>query len=169
MTSQVRVAILTISDRGYSGEREDKSGPALVERLKDEAFVSNVDIVPDEADMIRSALVDWCDSGEYDVILTTGGTGFGPRDLTPEATLAVIERHTPGISEAIRQASLQITPRAMLSRAVSGIRGKTFILNLPGSPKAAVECLEVFLLVMAHAVETLRGDTSEYANDSSHQ
>jgi molybdopterin adenylyltransferase len=168
MDSQVRVAILTVSDKGYSGLRQDKSGPALVEALKDTALVSSVDIVPDELDQIKSALIDWCDSGEFDVILTTGGTGFAPRDVTPEATLAVIERHTPGITQAIRQASLQITPRAMLSRATAGIRGKTLILNLPGSPKAALECMEVFLPVMAHAVETLRGDAYECADDRPH-
>ncbi len=159
----VRAAIITVSDKGYAGTREDKSGPALVAALEGKAMVGKVVLIPDELERIKSVLADLCDSGEFDVIFTTGGTGFAPRDVTPEATLAVVERPTPGISEAIRQASAQITPRAMLSRATAGIRVKTLIVNLPGSPKAAVECLTVFLPVMAHAVETLRGDAYECA------
>ncbi|NPV42038.1 MAG: MOSC domain-containing protein [Anaerolineae bacterium] len=157
----IRAAVITISDKGSSGAREDKSGPALVEALKDLAVVNETLIIPDERDQIEAALCRLADAGATDVIFTTGGTGFAPRDVTPEATLAVIDRAVPGIPEAMRQASAQITPRAMLSRAAAGIRKRTLIVNLPGSPKAAVECLQVFLPVMVHAVETLRGETYE--------
>lgn len=159
----VRAAVITVSDKGYAGTREDASGPALVKALEGKAKIGKIFLVPDEFEQIKSLLAELCDSGEYDVVFTTGGTGFAPRDVTPEATLAVVERFTPGITEAIRQASAQITPRAILSRATAGIRKKTLILNLPGSPKAAVECLNVFLPVMDHAIETLRGDTYECA------
>lgn len=157
----IRTAIITISDKGYSGMREDKSGPALVAALKAHAIICETLIVPDDIEMIKTALIQLSDTDRVDLIFTTGGTGFAPRDVTPEATMAVIDRPTPGIPEAIRQESLKITNRAMLSRAAAGIRKKTLIINLPGSPKAAVECLEVFLPVMKHAVETLRGDTYE--------
>jgi len=157
----IRAAIVTVSDNGFSGTREDKSGPALVSALKNKAQVLHTMIIPDELEQIKAALIELADSGQVDVILTTGGTGFAPRDVTPEATQAVVERTAPGIPEAMRQASQQITPRAMLSRATAGIRKRSLIVNLPGSPKAAVECLEVFLPVMQHAVETLRGDTYE--------
>ncbi len=157
----IRAAIVTVSDKGFSGTREDKSGPALVSALKNKAQVLHTMIIPDELEQIKAALIELADSGQVDVILTTGGTGFAPRDVTPEATQAVVERTAPGIPEAMRQASQQITPRAMLSRATAGIRKRSLIVNLPGSPKAAVECLEVFLPVMQHAVETLRGDTYE--------
>lgn len=163
VTPVIRAAVITVSDKGYAGTREDKSGPALVAALEGKARVEKVMIIPDEFEQITNLLAELCDSSEYDVVFTTGGTGFAPRDVTPEATLAVVERPTPGISEAIRQASAQITPRAMLSRATAGIRKKTLIVNLPGSPKAAVECLNVFLPVMDHAVETLRGDAYECA------
>ncbi len=161
VTPDFRAAIITVSDKGYAGTREDRSGPALVEALRGKALVKHTAIVPDEIEEIKALLIGLCDSGDYDVIFTTGGTGFAPRDVTPEATLAVIDRSTPGITEAIRQASLQITQRAMLSRATAGIRKATLIVNLPGSPKGALESIEVFLPVMAHAVETLRGDTYE--------
>jgi molybdopterin adenylyltransferase len=157
----IRAAIITVSDKGFSGIREDKSGPALVDALKTHAEITEMLIVPDELDQIKAALIRIADDGDTDVILTTGGTGFAPRDVTPEATLAVVDRTAPGIPEAIRQASLQITERAMLSRAAAGIRKSTLIVNLPGSPKAAVECLQVFLPVMDHAVETLRGEAYE--------
>lgn len=163
VTTVFRSAVITVSDKGYAGTREDKSGPALVAALQDKAKIGKVVLIPDEFEQIKSLLAELCDSGEYDVIFTTGGTGFAPRDVTPEATLAVVERLTPGITEAIRLASAQITPRAMLSRATAGIRRKTLIINLPGSPKAAVECLNIFLPVMGHAVETLRGDNYECA------
>ena len=159
----IRAAILILSDKGFRGEREDKSGPALKELLQDHAEVVSVTLLPDEKEDIAAYLRDTCDSGEADVIFTSGGTGFAPRDVTPEATLSVVERLAPGIPEAMRAYSMQKTNRAMLSRAVAGIRGRTLIINLPGSPKAVTECMEVILPVLAHAVETLRGDTYECA------
>ena len=158
----IRVAILTLSDKGYSGERQVLSGPALAEALQGKAVVANQDILPDDFEQIKAKLIEYADQG-LDLVFTTGGTGFAPRDVTPEATRAVVERSVPGIVEAIRMQSLKITPHAMLSRATAGIRGKTLIINFPGSPKAALECLDVFLPVMNHAVETLRGDAYECA------
>jgi len=158
----IRVAILTVSDKGFSGERADLSGPALADALEGKAFVAVKEIVPDELERIKAKLIEYSDQG-LDLVITTGGTGFAPRDVTPEATAAVIERVAPGIGEAIRAQSLKITPMAMLSRATAGIRKKTLIINFPGSPKAALECLEIFLPVMNHAVETLRGDAFECA------
>lgn len=152
-------SVLTISDRCSEGEAEDKSGPLLCELLSAEGEIKEYKIVPDEKDKISEALIFLCDEVKSDVVFTTGGTGLAPRDITPEATKAVIERETPGISEAIRYESLRITPKAMLSRAVSGIRGKTLIINLPGSPKAVRESLAVVLPVLSHAVETLSGNT----------
>ena len=160
---EIRTAVVTVSDKGYAGTRLDKSGPALVEVLQTRAFVNKTLIIPDEFEQIKETLAGLCDSGDYDLVFTSGGTGFAPRDVTPEATLAVVDRLTPGIGEAIRRESALVTPRAMLSRAVAGIRGKTLILNLPGSPKAAVECINMFLPVMQHAVETLRGEAFECA------
>lgn len=157
----IRVAVVTISDKGSQGVREDKSGPALVEALKGHATIKLTKLIPDERDIIAQTLVDLADTADLDVIFTTGGTGLAPRDVTPEATLDIVQKMVPGIPEAMRAASLKITDRAMLSRATAGIRGRTLIVNLPGSPKAAVECLQVFLPVMAHAVETLRGDAYE--------
>jgi molybdopterin adenylyltransferase len=158
--STIRVAILTVSDKGFSGERADISGPALAEALEGKAFVAVRDIVPDDLELIKTKLIEYADHG-LDLVLTTGGTGLAPRDVTPEATMAVLERVVPGIGEAIRAQSLKITPMAMLSRAAAGTRGRTLIINLPGSPKAAKECVEVFLPVMNHAVETLRGEAYE--------
>ncbi len=152
-------SVLTVSDRCSRGETEDKSGPLLCELLSDSGEIKEYRIVPDETDSISEALIFLCDEVKSDVVFTTGGTGFAPRDITPEATKAVIERETPGISEAIRYESLKITPKAMLSRATSGIRGKTLIINLPGSPKAVKESLSVILPVLPHAIETLSGNT----------
>lgn len=153
----MRFAILTISDRAWRGERADASGPALENVIQRQGWkVTHTEIVPDELEIIRDHLVSWADSDEFDVILTTGGTGFSPRDVTPEATQQAIERSAPGIAEAMRAAGLQITPHAMLSRAMAGIRKRTLILNLPGSPKAAVENLQVVLPVLNHAVQLLR-------------
>lgn len=152
-------SVLTVSDRCSRGECNDKSGVLLCELLSEYGSISEYTVVPDEADEISSALKKMCDEVKSDVVFTTGGTGFAPRDVTPEATKAVIEREAPGISEAIRYESLKITPKAMLSRAVSGIRGKTLIINLPGSPKAVKESLEAVLPVLPHAVETLSGNT----------
>ena len=158
----IRAAILTVSDKGYSGERTDLSGPAIAHALEGKALVTRQEIVPDDLEQIKAKLIEYSDL-ELDLVFTTGGTGFAPRDVTPEATLAIAERQAQGIAEAIRAKSLEITPFAMLSRAAAGIRGKTLIINLPGSPKAALECLEVFLPVMNHAIETLRGDAYECA------
>lgn len=162
----IRFGILTLSDRSSSGEREDSSGPALARLILAENWsVTYQHLLPDEASAIREILIDWSDRGEVDVILTTGGTGFSPRDVTPEATRAVIEREAPGLAEAMRAASLKITPHAMLSRIVTGIRNRTLIVNLPGSPKGAVENLQVILPIIPHAVQLLRDDP---ASESSH-
>lgn len=159
----LRFGILTLSDRSSRGERADASGPALTNLIQAEGWsVAKQALLPDDESAIRELLISWVDSGELDVILTTGGTGFAPRDVTPEATRAVIEREAPGLAEAMRSASLKITPHAMLSRVVAGIRRKTLIVNLPGSPKGAVENLQVILPVLPHAVQLLRDDpTSE--------
>ena len=151
--------IICVSDRCYRGECEDKSGPAIAECVKNLSTKNEYLLVPDEKDMISDAIKELADNRNADVIFTTGGTGFAPRDITPEATKAVIEKEVPGISEAIRAKSLEITPRAVLSRAISGIRGNTLIINLPGSPKAVRESIDVVLPVLEHAVETLSGNT----------
>jgi len=157
----MRVGIITISDRSSRGEREDLSGPALVKRISTAGHqVVSTAIIPDDFNQIKTILVDWCDSGNFDLILTTGGTGFAPRDVTPEATLAILEKTAPGIAEAMRAQSLKITPHAMLSRQQAGIRKRTLVINLPGSPKGAVENLEVILPVLPHAVELLQESPS---------
>ena len=153
----INFGILTISDRSSRGEREDLSGPALVDLVKQHHWQTyTTAIIPDERSEISSTLREWSSNPHIDVILTTGGTGFSQRDITPEATLDVIERQTPGISEVMRTESLKKTPHAMLSRAVSGILGKTLIINLPGSPRAAVENALVVFPVLEHAVELLQ-------------
>jgi len=155
----LRIAILTVSDRSFYGQREDRSGPALVQAVTDRGWaVVETGLVPDDVEAIGVVLRQWCERPDVNVILTTGGTGFGPRDVTPEATRAVLEREAPGLAEAMRAASLRITPHAMLSRAIAGIRGRTLIVNLPGSPRAAVENFEVVAPVLPHAVHLLRGD-----------
>jgi molybdopterin adenylyltransferase len=157
----INIGIITISDRSWSGERVDESGPALVNAVIQHGWkVIKTGILPDDMDRIANLLCEWADSGEMDLILTTGGTGFGPRDITPEATLAVIQRHTPGLAEAMRNASVKITPHAMLSRATAGIRSSTLIINLPGSPRGAVENLAVLVPILPHAVELLRDEPS---------
>lgn len=155
----MRIGILTISDRSSEGERPDLSGPALEDLIKSQGWtVVHMDIIPDELQVIMDRLNTWSDSEDFDLILTTGGTGFSPRDITPEATLQVIERETPGLAEAMRAESLKVTPHAMLSRARAGIKNHTLIVNLPGSPRAAVENLNVILPVVEHAVDLLSGD-----------
>jgi molybdenum cofactor synthesis domain-containing protein len=159
----MKVGILTVSDKGARGEREDRSGPAIREMMEAAGGeVVRARIVPDEQDEIRAALVEWSDEG-LDLILTTGGTGFSPRDRTPEATKAVIERETPGIPEAMRRAGSEKTPTAMLSRAAAGIRKSTLIVNLPGSERAVRESLAAILPALPHGVEILKGTASECA------
>ncbi len=160
----IRFGILTVSDRSSRGERPDLSGPALVEAVEAEGWeVVRTAILPDDLLTLRDELSAWADSGALDILLTTGGTGFAPRDVTPEATQAIIERMAPGLAEAMRAASLKITPHASLSRAAAGIRGRTLIINLPGSPKAALENLAVLLPVLPHAVQLLREDPESEA------
>lgn len=155
----LRIGVLTISDRAARGERPDASGPALEVLVSKQGWRLAARLtVPDDEQAIREALRGWADGGSIDVILTTGGTGFSPRDVTPEATQAVVDRAAPGLSEAMRSASLAVTPHAMLSRAVAGIRGRTLIVNLPGSPKAAVENMHVIADVLPHAVQLLQED-----------
>ena len=155
----IRFGILTLSDRSSRGERDDSSGPALARLIQAENWsIVREMILPDDESAIRQTLIDWVDGNDVDVILTTGGTGFSPRDVTPEATRSVIDREAPGLAEAMRAASLKITPHAMLSRVVTGIRKKTLIINLPGSPKGAVENLQVVMPVLSHAVQLLRED-----------
>lgn len=159
----IRAAIVILSDKGFAGQREDMSGPALIELLHGHAEITAQLLLPDDRDQIASALRKLCDENVADVVLTSGGTGFTPRDVTPEATLDVIERLAPGIPEAMRAHSMRITNRAMLSRATAGIRGRTLIINLPGSPKAVRECMEIVLPVLPHAVDTLRGESGDCA------
>ena len=159
-----RAAIITASDSGYRGEREDLSGPAIKEILEREGYeVISMDILPDDQVMLAGKLQEIADSEKAELILTTGGTGFSERDVTPEATEEVIERKVPGIPEAIRAYSMTITKRAMLSRATAGIRGKTLIVNLPGSPKAVRESLEYIIDALAHGLEILSGEASDCA------
>lgn len=164
LPSAIRVGVITASDKGAAGAREDRSGPTIREMAAEfGGTVTQYCIVPDEKSALAEIMSAWADQGLCDVIFTTGGTGLSPRDVTPEATLSVVERLVPGIPEAMRAKSLQVTDKAMLSRAVAGIRGRTLIINLPGSPKAVRECLEVIMGVLPHAVETLRGEASECA------
>lgn len=160
----MKIGILTISDRASRGEYEDQSGPALRELIQ-RHFGEDVDltfVVPDEFMEIKRSLLKWCDDAKLDLILTTGGTGFAPRDVTPEATRAVLEKEAPGLVQAMIAAGLQKTPHAMLSRMAAGIRGLTLIVNLPGSPRAARENLEVILPALPHALELLRGKPGEH-------
>ena len=160
------VGILVISDRGWSGERPDKSGQVakeLISRLGVE--VVKYEVVPDETEVISKQLRAWSDTVGLDLIVTSGGTGLSPRDVTPEATLAVIDKIIPGLTEAMRMATMKRKPEAILSRAVAGSRGKCLIVNLPGSPKAVKECLEVILPVLPHALEILGGKISECGHD----
>lgn len=153
-----RVGILTISDRGAQGTYEDKSGPLAAEIVAGQTAwqIERRAVIPDEFEQIVVTLQDWCEAG-LDLILTSGGTGFAPRDVTPEATRAVIDREAPGIAEALRAESLKVTRHAMLSRAVAGMRGRTLIINLPGNPKAVRENLDILLPVLPHALDLLTG------------
>ncbi len=160
-----KAVIITASDKGASGQREDGSGPeiaGLLQAMGMEIIARR--IIPDEKEMIRLALMEWSEGDKADLIVTTGGTGVSPRDVTPDATREVIDREIPGMAEAMRHQSMLITPHAMISRALVGIRGRTLIINLPGSPKGARENLNVLLPALAHAIEKIKGDPSECAS-----
>ena len=160
----IKTAILTISDKGSRGERIDGTGPALRNELDNKEYeISYYKILPDEMKDIEKELIYLCDELKVDLVLTNGGTGFSQRDVTPEATQNVIEKYVPGIGEAMRSKSLAITPKAMLSRSIAGIRGKTLIINLPGSPKGAVENLQFVLPAIPHGIAILIGEASECA------
>ena len=162
--AKFNVGILTASDKCSSGEREDKSGEAIRKIMSQlGARVVHYAVVPDDKSMITAKMVEWADDNGIDLIVTTGGTGLGPRDVTPEATLEVIDRIVPGMSEAMRAKCWGKTPHAMLSREVTGVRNKTLIVNLPGSPKAVRESLQVILPALPHAIEVLRGEAGECA------
>lgn len=157
--------VITVSDKGSRGERVDESGAVAIELLESiGGVVKKYIIVPDEKEEIKDEIIEMTDSLKVDFVVTSGGTGFSPRDVTPEATLEVIERIVPGIPEAIRAESLKVTPKAMLSRAAAGIRNKSLIVNLPGSPKGVRECLGIIMPVLKHGIEILRGEASECAS-----
>lgn len=153
-----RVAFIVLSDRAASGARPDGCLPVLRERLGAQYEVVREAVLPDDAGALQAELIDLCDSGAVSLILTSGGTGLGPRDRTPQATAAILDYEVPGIAEAIRTASIHIVKTAMLSRGIAGVRHRTLIVNLPGSPKAAGEALDVVLPVLPHAIELLSGD-----------
>lgn len=162
----VRAGVLTVSDKGSRGEREDKSGEAIRRILEEQGVrVERAEVVPDEMAAIQERLIAWADRDQLDLVLTTGGTGFSVRDVTPEATLPILEKQAPGISEAIRAEGWKKTPRAILSRGVAGIRGRTIIVNLPGSVRAVEESLEILFPALFHGIEILKGETSECGLD----
>lgn len=159
----IRVAVLTLSDKGSKGEREDLAGPLIKDMIGSmDAIVEYYEVLPDEKDLIKDKLMDY--SKKVDLVLTTGGTGLSPRDVTPEATLEVIDKEVPGIAETMRAAGMEKTKRAMLSRAVAGCRGTCLIINMPGSPKAVKEGLEAIMDVIPHAIEKIRGGTEDCAD-----
>lgn len=160
----MRVAVLTVSDRAFRGEREDRAGPAVeeaVRRLIQDAEVVETTLIPDDEALIARELTRFADSGAADLVLTTGGTGLAPRDVTPQATAAIVEYEVPGLAEAMRAATRAAVPSAILSRQTAGVRGRTLVVNLPGSPRGAVECLEAIASVLPHAVATLRGEAGD--------
>lgn len=160
----ITVGILTLSDKGARGEREDLSGVEIKRLVADiPAEVKAYEVIPDEKFLIKDKLIEYADELGLDVIITTGGTGVSPRDVTPDATLEVIDKEIPGMAEVMRSESLKKTPRAMISRAVVGLRGRTLIINLPGSPKGVKENLSAILPAISHAVEKIKGDPSECA------
>ncbi len=159
----IRVAVLTISDKGSTGEREDKSGQVITEMIAEiDGERVYYDIIPDEIDQIKESLIEISDNNTADLILTTGGTGFAPRDITPEATAAVIEKEVPGLTEKMRWETVKITPQASLSRARAGIRKSTLLINLPGSPKAVRECLDAIIDVIPHGIDILKENITEH-------
>jgi molybdenum cofactor synthesis domain-containing protein len=159
----LNIGILTISDKGWLGQRYDESGQVIRDSLSVlDSSVVKYEVVPDEVDVIAGKLTEWADEGGIDIILTTGGTGLGQRDVTPEATLSVVDKVAPGFTEVMRAETFKATPYAMLSRAVAGVRGKCLIINLPGSPKAVQECLRVVLTVIPHATEIIKGEVTEH-------
>ncbi len=161
----IKAGVITLSDKGARGEREDQSGPEIIAILESLGIdVRESEIIPDEQDLIREILIDYADNKHLDLLITTGGTGVSPRDVTPDATLEVIEKEVPGMAEAMRRESAKLTPHAMLSRAVAGIRGQTLIINLPGSPRGVRENLSVILPALEHAVEKIKGDPSDCAS-----
>ena len=163
----MNAAILTMSDKGAEGLRADASGPALEKWLAGRGVATlQYEMIPDDLAVIAATLQEWSDSGRFDLILTTGGTGVSPRDVTPDATMQVLDRTIPGFGEAMRMKSLEKTPHAMISRAVAGIRGKTLIINLPGSPRGAIENLEAVWPAVPHAVAKIQGDPAECATPS---
>jgi len=156
--------IITVSDKGSQGKRQDLSGPAIAEMLAGAGIqIKKTLIIPDEVEQISEAIIQFADVEKLDLILTTGGTGVSPRDLTPDATLKVIDKEVPGMAEAMRLASMKITPHAMISRAIAGIRGRCLIVNLPGSPKGAKENLAAVLPALQHAIEKIKGDERDCA------
>ena len=158
----VRVAILTASDRGAAGQRDDLSGKVIMEMVQEQGWqVVSYGVVPDDRTLLKAELQRLADEVKASLILTTGGTGLGPRDFTPEATLDVIHKEVPGLAEAMRQESMKKTPHAMLSRAVCGVRGESLIVNLPGSPRAVRECLEIIIPAIPHAAKLLRGAVAD--------
>ncbi len=159
----LNLGILTISDKGWQGQRYDESGKVIRDSVSLlDSRVVKYEIVPDEVDIITSKLAEWADEGSVDIILTTGGTGLGPRDVTPEATLSIVDKAVPGFTEAMRIKTFDTTPSAILSRAVAGVRKRCLIINLPGSPKAVRECLGVILPAIPHAVEIIKGEVTEH-------
>ena len=157
------IGIITASDKGSRGEREDLSGRVIATMMQELGQIKCYKVVADDIDLIRQEMLMMSDELKLDLVLTTGGTGLGPRDVTPEATLTVVDRQVPGIAEAMRARSMEVTSRAMLSRAVAGMRGKTLIINLPGSPKGVQECLEVILPALEHGLAIMKGEASECA------
>ncbi len=159
----LNIGILTVSDKGSRGQRSDESGKTIRNSLSQlDSRVVKYEVIPDETDIIAGKLAEWADEGSVDIILTTGGTGFSRRDVTPEATLSIVDKVAPGFGEAMRAETFNVTPFAILSRATAGIRGKCLIINLPGSPKAVQECLAVILPVIPHAVEIIKGEVTEH-------
>ncbi|MHB9098236.1 MAG: MogA/MoaB family molybdenum cofactor biosynthesis protein [Syntrophales bacterium] len=160
-----KAVIITVSDRGSRGERVDTSGPEIAVMLEKAGMeIVGRQVIPDEKDDIRRTLIEWSDPGKADLILTTGGTGVSPRDVTPDATREVIDREIPGMAEAMRRHSSAVTPHAMISRALAGIRGRTLIINLPGSPRGARENLSVLIPALSHAVKKIQGDENDCAS-----